>query len=456
MNNIINEPKSSIGNENIVENSNVESSCFGRIWKVLKDTGNTILEVVKNIFIVIFHCLTCCLFIPDDDYIEFSEPETIIPRSELLEEAQKKLGSLRQSFILNQEDDIKEEQDSLRIRKIKGLPNVYGNQCYMNAALQFLFSSINPSLKELQIRIKKLTELESILEAQLKNSLSDKSQEELLENLNSQIILFHICEIILNWEENNKEGVVEDSLKKILNVLAYNMGCKSKRSIQAFKYQQQDAVQVFELFLNALGYPGLKFSSKVKASYEIEEEGQKKIKEDVSEKSLEQFILYTSPPHEKVISIQKLLDDNCSRSICIEGWKGPSGITHQKSFNKLSLSSKEEFERINSIFICVKRFIFNGMNAKNLISIQFLEDQNIDLNGLFNLSQDLNRIQNFQLTGFIQHIGETVFRGHYVTYSLEADGKWYLYDDNKTTQVTNEKALEAAAKAYIFQLAKSV
>lgn len=58
-----------------------------------------------------------------------------------------------------------------------------------------------------------------------------------------------------------------------------------------------------------------------------------------------------------------------------------------------------------------------------------------------------NHAAKYELTNFIVHIG-AYGGGHYVSYNKLEDGKWYICNDDKVSEVTESVALKAAESAY--------
>lgn len=56
----------------------------------------------------------------------------------------------------------------------------------------------------------------------------------------------------------------------------------------------------------------------------------------------------------------------------------------------------------------------------------------------------------YELIGIIEHIGETLYSGHYVAY-LKREDKWYSADDSRIFQITVEEALHVHAYMLFYQ-----
>lgn len=63
--------------------------------------------------------------------------------------------------------------------------------------------------------------------------------------------------------------------------------------------------------------------------------------------------------------------------------------------------------------------------------------------GAFNNKKEDESGRHYRLISVVNHKGNELFRGHYVTYVLDASNEWILYDDNKFKKVHKDIVFES-------------
>jgi|GEM_PF-4883051 len=138
------------------------------------------------------------------------------------------------------------------------------------------------------------------------------------------------------------------------------------------------------------------------------------------------------------------------------------GVPFQGIFNSYFNYATAEGHLVRKVFptapqtlvIQIKRFEHHYHNdgstapRKNTRSL----DIPLEMNVAANISQD-GLPAHYECTGFIEHRGESVNGGHYVSY-LKREGKWWLCDDSCVRQVTPSQVAIAKRNSYMISYRK--
>lgn len=109
------------------------------------------------------------------------------------------------------------------------------------------------------------------------------------------------------------------------------------------------------------------------------------------------------------------------------------------------------FKELPEVFtIHIQRFVGNTVDQQTKLKDPLLLPVNkgiLDLSDYYNPSEGAPKGAKFKLKGYIEHIGESINGGHYVSY-VEIDGKYYLCNDANIKEISEDE-FYGNVKAYL-------
>jgi ubiquitin C-terminal hydrolase len=111
------------------------------------------------------------------------------------------------------------------------------------------------------------------------------------------------------------------------------------------------------------------------------------------------------------------------------------------------IKTTREYEKApDDMFVNLKRFSFDKKKNRAIKNNDVYEvDENIFLKHKNN--------QKYELDAFVRHLGRTPGSGHYVAY-VKIDNKWYVFNDERVSLVSDDELKEAKSHAYFYHFAK--
>ncbi|KAJ5075809.1 ubiquitin carboxyl-terminal hydrolase [Anaeramoeba ignava] len=298
-----------------------------------------------------------------------------------------------------------EEEDFPKDQKLYGFSNI-GNNCYINSVLQSLYHC--EKFKEKIIEFKK-------------NQTENEKETFLLENLLSELF----CKI-------------NDSEKQIGSISPSNFVKKFLKKTSNLRYRrQEDAHEFFETLMDS-------FEQSIQKSDQISQKGKQELsliyqlfsgEENSFIKCLECGSI-RGPNVNKFVDIPLDIFLNESLQSCLkrrnlpEKMDGDNKIFCEKCNKNTSSEKFSKIVKFPKILVFqFKRFQFtmNQGQKKLFEKILFPFELKVEEE-----SKKGIKTKHYDLNAIVVHIGKTIKRGHYISYSKVQD-KWFCFDDSKVS-----------------------
>jgi ubiquitin C-terminal hydrolase len=119
--------------------------------------------------------------------------------------------------------------------------------------------------------------------------------------------------------------------------------------------------------------------------------------------------------------------------------------------NNSKLSQAKRLSALDKLYndmlvLQLTRYTFNeGISRKNKEEVQAPFHLTIKKEQTVNMDKDWN----YNLAGFIYHVGDNLNGGHYIPY-IRKEGRWICYDDDHVYVLSDTDAEDKAKKSYLF------
>lgn len=124
---------------------------------------------------------------------------------------------------------------------------------------------------------------------------------------------------------------------------------------------------------------------------------------------------------------------------CLDRFFKPETIDDYKVEGKtVQAKMKRSIQKLPKVLILnVKRFIYKGKVIKMQEDVEFPFVLKIEKEWL-DASVSKEKEEEYRLFSVIEHRGPYAFKGHYVSYTLDQDNRWVLFNDAKWSPFEKE------------------
>ena len=311
----------------------------------------------------------------------------------------------------------------------KGIPNI-GNTCYINSAMQVLVSLYGDAI--IKIASEKKGQLSATL-IDLMNTIKSRNKvscSELKEKANT---LLHAL------REPNKTGGIDwhkdhgrqedpsELLVKIFDWLEINASETPNHNPPKYAAKYSFKLKAIDPSLNLEITKVDKWGPIWPVELPIDEKKQLLTMQDLFDNSLASEILegteaYNWPGHGQIKTSKEnyILGD-------LNKLYGSMLVIHLKRFKTEAIGDRLNYSKVMT-------------EINTPLNLTIRKEKTIDLD------QDAN----YELTGFISHLGkESIHTGHYTAH-VKVDDQWIEYNDINVSKVTEIEAEAAAKEAYVY------